>query len=98
MDGHGDLLADDIFCTGDGVRILDCLEFDDKLRWLDGLDDASFLAMDLERLGAPDLARRFTSWYAEYSGDPGSTPPPAPNGSTPSCSTARDGCSCSANR
>ena len=70
VDGHGDLLADDIFCLDDGVRILDCLEFDDRLRWLDGLDDASFLAMDLERLGAPDLARRFTSWYAEYSGDP----------------------------
>ena len=74
MDGHGDLLADDIFCTGDGVRVLDCLEFDDRLRWLDGLDDASFLAMDLERLGAPDLARRFTSWYAEYSGDPAPAP------------------------
>jgi uncharacterized protein len=70
LDGHGDLLADDIFCLDDGVRILDCLEFDDRLRWLDGLDDASFLAMDLERLGALDLASRFTSWYAQYSGDP----------------------------
>ena len=70
VDGHGDLLADDIFCLDDGVQILDCLEFDDRLRWLDGLDDASFLAMDLERLGAPDLARQFSSWYAEYSGDP----------------------------
>jgi len=70
VDGHGDLLADDIFCLEDGVRILDCLEFDDELRWLDGLDDVCFLAMDLERLGAPELARRFTSWYAEYSGDP----------------------------
>ena len=55
VDGHGDLLADDIFCLEDGVRILDCLEFDDRLRWLDGLDDASFLAMDLERLGAHRL-------------------------------------------
>jgi predicted kinase len=70
VDGHGDLLADDIFCLNDGVRVLDCLEFDDRLRWLDGLDDASFLAMDLERLGAPDLASRFTGWYAQYSGDP----------------------------
>ncbi len=70
VDGHGDLLADDIFCLDNGVRILDCLEFDDRLRWLDGLDDACFLAMDLERLGARDLARRFISWYAEYSGDP----------------------------
>lgn len=70
VDGHGDLLAEDIFCLDDGPRILDCLDFDDRLRWLDGLDDAAFLAMDLERLGAPGLARRFVNWYAEYSGDP----------------------------
>ena len=37
VDGHGDLLADDIFCLDDGPRILDCLDFDDRLRWLDGL-------------------------------------------------------------
>jgi len=70
VDGHGDLLADDIFCLDDGPRILDCLDFDDTLRWLDGLDDASFLTMDLERLGAADLADRFTGWYMEYSADP----------------------------
>ena len=52
VDGHGDLLADDIYCLTDGPRILDCLDFDDRLRWLDGLDDVAFLAMDLERLGA----------------------------------------------
>ncbi len=73
VDGHGDLLADDIFCLVDGPRILDCLEFDDRLRWLDGLDDAAFLAMDLERLGASELAGQFTGWYLEYSGD--SAPP-----------------------
>ena len=70
LDGHGDLLAEDIFCLPDGPRILDCLEFDDRLRWVDGLDDAAFLAMDLERLGAGDLAEQFTGWYAEFSGDP----------------------------
>jgi uncharacterized protein len=70
LDGHGDLLADDIYCLDDGPRILDALDFDDRLRWLDGLDDAAFLAMDLERLGAPELARDFVSWYAEFSGDP----------------------------
>ncbi|MGZ4533494.1 MAG: hypothetical protein ACXVXP_14250, partial [Mycobacteriaceae bacterium] len=52
-DGHGDLSADDVFCLPDGPRALDCLEFDDRLRWVDGLDDAAFLAMDLERLGKP---------------------------------------------
>ena len=71
MDGHGDLLADDIYCLDDGPRILDCLDFDDRLRWLDGLDDAAFLAMDLERLGAaPIWPGSSSDWYAEYSGDP----------------------------
>ena len=70
VDGHRDLLAEDIFCLDDGPRILDCLEFDDRLRWLDGLDDASFLAMDLDRLGRPDLAEQFIDWYAEYTADP----------------------------
>ena len=69
LDGHGDLLAEDIFCLEDGPRILDCLEFDDRLRWVDGLDDAAFLVMDLERLGASRLAEQFARWYAEYSGD-----------------------------
>ena len=50
-DGHGDLLADDVFCLPDGPRVLDCLEFDDRLRFGDVLADVAFLAMDLERLG-----------------------------------------------
>jgi aminoglycoside phosphotransferase family enzyme/predicted kinase len=69
-DGHGDLLADDIFCLDDGPRILDCIEFDDRLRCGDVLADVAFLAMDLERLGAPALAARFLSCYREFSGDP----------------------------
>ncbi|MFJ7587508.1 AAA family ATPase [Streptomyces sp. NPDC097617] len=70
VDGHGDLLADDIFCLDDGPRVLDCLEFDDRLRSVDGLDDAAFLAMDMEQLGAPEAAAYFLAQYSEYSGDP----------------------------
>jgi len=70
VDGHGDLLADDIFCLDDGPRVLDCLEFDARLRYVDGLDDAAFLAMDLEQLGAPEAAAFFLAQYSEYSGDP----------------------------
>ncbi|MES4891608.1 AAA family ATPase [Streptomyces sp. NPDC096012] len=70
VDGHGDLLAEDVFCLDDGPRVLDCLEFDDRLRYVDGLDDAAFLAMDLEQLGAPDAAAYFLARYGEYSADP----------------------------
>jgi predicted kinase len=74
VDGHGDLLTGDIFCLDDGPRVLDCLEFDDRLRYVDGLDDAAFLAMDLEYRGAAELGARFLDWYAEFAGDPA---PPA---------------------
>jgi len=68
-DGHGDLLADDIYCLDDGPRILDCIEFDDRLRHGDVLADVAFLAMDLERLDAPQLAGRLLDWYVEYAGE-----------------------------
>lgn len=67
VDGHGDLLSSDIFCLDDGPRILDCLEFDDQLRYGDVLLDLAFLIMDLERLGRPDLGREFVRDYVEFS-------------------------------
>ncbi|HET9075840.1 MAG TPA: AAA family ATPase [Acidimicrobiales bacterium] len=69
VDGHGDLMSDDTFVLDDGPRILDCLEFDDRLRHLDVLADAASLAMDLERLGRSDLARIFLGTYRDLSGD-----------------------------
>lgn len=69
VDGHGDLLADDIFCLDDGPRILDCLEFDDRLRHLDPLADLASLAMDLERLGRADLGGRLLQTYTCAAGD-----------------------------
>ncbi len=69
VDGHGDLLCDDIFLMPDGPRILDCIEFDEHLRHLDPLADVASLAMDLERLGRPDLAQGFLDAYRVLSGD-----------------------------
>jgi aminoglycoside phosphotransferase family enzyme/predicted kinase len=69
VDGHGDLLAEDIFCLPDGPRVLDCIEFDDRLRWGDALADAAFLAMDLERLGRADLAAVFLDSYRQFAAD-----------------------------
>jgi hypothetical protein len=69
VDGHGDLLADDIFCLEDGPRILDCLEFDDELRYGDVLLDIGFLAMDLERIGRADLADSLLHDYREFTNE-----------------------------
>ena len=68
-DGHGDLLADDVFCLDDGPRVLDCLEFDDGLRFGDGLGDVASLAMELERLGRVDEAASFLARYQNVSAD-----------------------------
>lgn len=69
IDGHGDLLADDIFCLPDGPRVLDCLDFDDRLRYVDQIDDIACLTMDLLRLGRPDLAAELVRAYLEFSAD-----------------------------
>ncbi|MBS4729267.1 nucleoside monophosphate kinase [Mycobacterium sp. SM1] len=69
VDGHGDLLADDIFCMPDGAVLLDCLDFDDRLRYIDRIDDAAFLAMDLEFLGRQDLADYFLDTYSQVADD-----------------------------
>jgi aminoglycoside phosphotransferase family enzyme/predicted kinase len=74
VDGHGDLLADDIYLLDDGPRVLDCIEFYDDFRYVDVLDEVAFLAMDIERLGAPGLAAEFLTMYCDASGEhhPGS--------------------------
>ncbi|MBX3286047.1 MAG: gluconate kinase, partial [Actinobacteria bacterium] len=68
-DGHGDLQAEDIFVLDDGPRVLDCIEFGEDYRWGDVLADVAFLAMDLERLGRPDLGTRFLALHRELSAD-----------------------------
>ncbi len=67
-DGHGDLQAEDVFCLDDGPRILDCIEFDDRLRHVDVAADLAFMLMDLERLGRPELARALRADYEELAG------------------------------
>ena len=68
-DGHGDLLATDVFLLDDGPRVLDCVEFDPRLRHVDVIADVAFLAMDLERFGAPAAAATFLRLYEEMAGD-----------------------------
>ena len=55
VDGHGDLRPEHIF-LGDPVRIIDCLEFNPRLRAVDPFDEIAFLSLECERLGAPGPA------------------------------------------
>ncbi len=67
-DCHGDLQAQHICCV-EPVQIFDCIEFNHRFRFGDVAGEIAFLAMDLERLGRPDLAIRFLNAYLEENGD-----------------------------
>jgi len=51
VDGHGDLRPEHIW-LGDPVRIIDCLEFNPRLRAVDPFDEIAFLCVECERLGS----------------------------------------------
>ena len=57
VDGHGDLRPEHIW-LGDPVRIIDCLEFNPRLRAVDPFDEVAFLSLECERLGA--------AWAGQY--------------------------------
>lgn len=68
-EGHGDLRCEHV-CLEDGrIEVIDCVEFSEALRYGDVALDVAFLAMDLERLEAQDLAREFVRAYVAVSGD-----------------------------
>jgi aminoglycoside phosphotransferase family enzyme len=50
VDGHGDLRPEHIWLT-EPVTIIDCLEFDARLRAVDPFDEIAYLCVECERLG-----------------------------------------------
>ncbi len=70
-EGHGDLRCEHI-CLEDGkISIFDCVEFSERLRTCDLASEVAFLAMDLDRLGAPVLADELIGAVAESTEDEG---------------------------
>jgi aminoglycoside phosphotransferase family enzyme len=57
VEGHGDLRPEHIWLN-DKVRIIDCLEFNSRLRTVDPFDEIAFLSLECERLGA--------AWVGDY--------------------------------
>ncbi len=69
-EGHGDLRCEHVCVDPDGrILIIDCIEFSEQLRYGDIASDVGFLAMDLERLGARNLADELIGSYAELAKD-----------------------------
>jgi aminoglycoside phosphotransferase family enzyme len=55
-------------------ELLDRLEFGERIRNVDVIDDATFLTMDLEFLGRPELGDFFLRQYRALSEDPNEHP------------------------
>jgi predicted kinase len=72
-DCHGDLQAQHVCCV-EPLQIFDCIEFNHRFRFGDVAGEIAFLAVDLERLGRPDLAQHFLNAYLDESGDYGAVP------------------------
>jgi aminoglycoside phosphotransferase family enzyme/predicted kinase len=70
-DCHGDLHLEHIHLTPRALHIYDCIEFNDRFRYVDVASDAAFLAMDLDYEGRPDLARHFAARMASALKDEG---------------------------
>jgi uncharacterized protein len=67
-EAHGDLRPEHV-CLEPQPVIIDCLEFNRNLRILDVASELTFLALECERLGAPDIGEFIFKTYGDETGD-----------------------------
>ena len=68
VDGHGDLRPEHV-CLLQPPVIIDCLEFNARLRQVDPFDELAFLALECEMAGAAWIGPQLTSRCAAALGD-----------------------------
>ena len=68
VEGHGDLRPEHVCLLPEPV-VIDCLEFNREFRILDPADELGYLALECERLHAPEVGRWLLKSYTEASGD-----------------------------
>jgi len=64
-DCHGDLHMEHI-CLSENLPIFDCIEFNDRFRYTDTLNDFAFLLMDLEYHGGKKQSSMLWDFYREF--------------------------------
>lgn len=67
-DCHGDLRTGHVYFV-DGIQIIDCIEFNERFRYGDIASDLSFLAMDLDHEGYPDVSQSLLTAYVQHTRD-----------------------------
>ena len=72
IDGHGDLRPEHIYLgsSTDEPCVIDCVEFDADLRWLDPAEEMAFLTLECRRLEAHGAARILLSHYRQGARNP----------------------------
>jgi aminoglycoside phosphotransferase family enzyme/predicted kinase len=71
LDCHGDLHSGNIVITKRSIQIFDCIEFNERFRFIDVASDIGFLAMDLDYQNYPYLSSHLIQEYVKRSGDQG---------------------------
>lgn len=66
---HGDLHLGNIALIDGRAVVFDAIEFNPSLRWIDTIDDAAFLCMDLRERGLVEQATCWLDHYLEQGGD-----------------------------
>ncbi|MBS0288485.1 MAG: AAA family ATPase [Proteobacteria bacterium] len=66
---HGDIHLGNMVLFNNKLCIFDCIEFNEHFRWIDVINDISFLAMDLTCAKKAPLANLFINKYLEYTND-----------------------------
>jgi len=66
---HGDLHLGNIAMIDGRPVVFDAIEFSPALRWIDPINDAAFLTMDLRQRQRPALAQCFINRYLQVTGD-----------------------------
>ncbi len=68
-DGHGDIRLEHVAFLDEGICIFDCIEFNDRFRYGDVINDMCFLAMELDFYNRPDLAKVYEETYKTAMGE-----------------------------
>ena len=69
LDCHGDLRCEHVHFCGDQINIIDCIEFNDRFRYIDGANDIAFLAMDCDVHGYAAQGQCIVESVADLLGD-----------------------------
>jgi aminoglycoside phosphotransferase family enzyme len=68
IEAHGDLRPEHI-CLTNPPLLIDRLEFNERMRMLDPLDELSYLSLECHLLGRPDIGELFLNIYQEMTND-----------------------------